>query len=225
MEPTTQLYMRYSALDPRALTCDTTVLTVDRDVEGRTYVVLRETTVHPQGGGQLADDALIGAARVVDARRERDTGRILHFIDGPTPSVGDVVRVVVKEETRLRNAALHSAGHLLALLADRYVTGVTIRAGHHYPNEARVAGPCTTSPDLASVTPLLQEHAEEAIRQAWPITSVFLATRREIAVGDGKPEGCGGTHLAHCGLLRDLKVLKVNHQKGELRIRYTVLGA
>lgn len=225
MEPTIPLYMQHPALDPRALTCETTVLASDHDPDGRLYVVLRETTVHPTGGGQRADDAYIGGARVVDARRERDTGRILHYLDGPAPAVGAAVRIVVSEETRLRNAALHSAGHLLALLVDRHVAGVTIRAGHHYPGEARISGPRAAAPgDSVAIIRLLQQQADEAVRQEWPIISTVSMARREIAVADGRPEGCGGTHLSHCGLLQNLKVLKVNYQKGELRVRYMVRG-
>lgn len=224
MSNTTKLYLLHHALDPRALECQSAVVAVETDPAGRVYAVLGESVFHPQGGGQRCDTGSLGAAAVVDVRLDRESGRILHFLSGPAPAAGDIAYLSVDVERRCLHAALHTAGHLLAAVAARVIPGFVPHAGHHFPNEARVTGACVAAPDPQTALAAIQTGLDQAVLEAWAVSSALAGGRREIAVGAGPAEGCGGTHLADCGALADLRVLKLTQAKGELRIRYSVLG-
>ena len=82
---------------------------------GEHYVVLEETLFYAEGGGQVGDKGLIhhsgGTCRVIDTQPVN--GVIVHFVEGPLPRVGEVVRGEVDLERRLSIMRHHTATHIL----------------------------------------------------------------------------------------------------------------
>jgi Ser-tRNA(Ala) deacylase AlaX len=84
-------------------------------------VVLHETIFYPQGGGQPSDVGYItnGSVKfnVLKCTKENDV--VLHEgifePNDATFQIGEKVNLFVDKETRLLNASIHSAGHLLDL--------------------------------------------------------------------------------------------------------------
>ena len=134
--PAEKLYLETPAVEGRA-----TVTEVVGDE--RPIVRLDRTLFHPQGGGQLADRGELfppdgPPVKVLDVRHS-EGGEVDHFVDrvdGLTQ--GLEVRAHVDQERRSRNARLHSAGHLVAEVAEAIEPTIRAKAGHHWPGEARV---------------------------------------------------------------------------------------
>lgn len=82
---------------------------------GKSYVVLEETLFYAEGGGQVGDMGFIhhsgGVCRVLDT--QPINGVIVHFVDGPLPRPGEVVRGEVDIERRLSIMRHHTATHIL----------------------------------------------------------------------------------------------------------------
>lgn len=189
---------------------------------GRNVVRLSCTVFHPQGGGQRADAGTIGAARVVDVRHAPD-GEVDHIVEdfaGLEP--GQPVRVVVDERLRRLHARLHTAGHLIADVATGIDRRLTVKAGHHWPGEARVEfeGPID---DADAFAVELQSSLDALIAANVRVTAGGdpLLTRT-IRIGNNTPVGCGGTHVASLGEIEKVIVRRLQHKKGVLRVSYDV---
>src|SRR3990172_7821052 len=106
---TDDLYSR----DAYLATCDATVVGVT--AEG---VVLDRTVFYPRGGGQAGDTGTIrwdgGGCRVIDTFRSRDTGELIHAVDGSPPQPGAAVSAQIDWERRHRLMRTHTALHSLS---------------------------------------------------------------------------------------------------------------
>jgi misacylated tRNA(Ala) deacylase len=106
---TDDLYSRDSYLT----TCDALVIAVTD--EG---VVLDRTVFYARGGGQPGDTGVLrwdgGEVRVTDTFKSRESGDLVHAIDGPAPSVG--TRVVAEIDWDRRHVIMrtHTALHSLS---------------------------------------------------------------------------------------------------------------
>ncbi|MDR9432191.1 MAG: DHHA1 domain-containing protein, partial [Natronomonas sp.] len=81
--------------------------TVER---GGTDVVLSETYLYPEGGGQPADRGTLGGHTVLDVRT--DDGAVVHVVDEPLDA-GSTVSGIVDAEFRRYCARSHTASHAL----------------------------------------------------------------------------------------------------------------
>ena len=82
-----------------------------REEKGSWEVVLDRTAFYPEGGGQPADQGLLGGAAVTDVR-ERD-GEIVHICAGPLP-VGESVSGQVDFARRFDFMQQHSGEHIVS---------------------------------------------------------------------------------------------------------------
>ena len=82
-----------------------------REEKGSWEVVLDRTAFYPEGGGQPADQGLLGGAAVKDVR-ERD-GEIVHICAGPLP-VGESVSGQVDFARRFDFMQQHSGEHIVS---------------------------------------------------------------------------------------------------------------
>ena len=127
--------------------------------DARTYVVLDDTILYPEGGGQPADHGWIGETPVVDVRRSGD--EIRHYVDQPLDAGSMVLRL--DWERRFDHMQQHTAQHLItALAADElgwqttsFHLGATI-------SDVELDAPEIADDDLRR----LEEHVAEHIRQA-----------------------------------------------------------
>jgi Ser-tRNA(Ala) deacylase AlaX len=202
------------------LTGTATVANVGDD--GRPFVRLSETLFHPQGGGQKADRGTVGG-RTITHVAHADGGEVNHYLDSTDGlSVGDSVELAVDVEWRRLNARWHTAGHLIAAVVEELFPNLQGVAGHHWPGEGRVEFAPGDGASAEEVAAKLPDALAEAVRADLPVRVIgdpFAS--REVVVGDSRPVGCGGTHLASVGGLA-VTVTGVKAKGGKLRVSYAV---
>jgi alanyl-tRNA synthetase len=217
-----KLYLASPALEAEAR-----VSSVAQDPEHEILRVrLDRSPFHPQGGGQRADRGWLGEHEVLDVRHSED-GEVDHLLaQGATLEPGQSLLARVDPEQRLRNARLHSAGHLLAALVEARHPGAHAISGHHWPGEARVDFAGDALPEPQDVIPQLEQDLEDAIAAALPIEQVGDAiTDRKIQIGKHPAVPCGGTHLSSTDQLPGVTIRKAKLKSGKLRISYAVPNA
>lgn len=214
-----------------------TEVTASGEEGGRPFVVLADTILYPEGGGQPADAGTVAGVAVTDVRTVE--GQVRHFLAGPPP--GGRVRVGLDWPRRFDLMQQHTAQHLLTALAERDF-GWRTTAFHlgaalsdieldapHIPPEALLA---------------LEEAVAAEIRAARPVTARRVGPEEYAALSvrsRGLPEGltgdirlveiagldlntCGGTHLAGTAEIEGLKLLGTEGMRGGTRVFYVAGG-
>jgi Ser-tRNA(Ala) deacylase AlaX len=222
--------------DPYLTSLQTEVASSGAD-KGRAFVVLADTLLHPEGGGQPADRGLVGGVAVEDVRwAER---QIRHFLGGPAPA--GPVRVELDWARRFDHMQQHTGQHLLTAIAQE-------RFGWH--TTAFHLGERASDIELDSplIAPEQFEALEEAvaaeIRAARPVTARRVTAEEFAALPvrtRGLPEGhvgdirlveiagidlntCGGTHLGSTAEIEALKLLGTEGMRGGIRLRFATGG-
>ncbi len=204
---------------------------------GRTYVVLDDTILYPEGGGQPADHGWIGAAAVVDVRRCGE--EIRHYLDGPPDDGTAVLRL--DWERRFDHMQQHTAQHLItALAADELGWQTTSFHLGATVSDIELDAPDIADDDLHR----LEEQVAEHIRQARPVTSRRVApeTFQSLEVRTrGLPRGhrgdirlveidgvdcntCGGTHVASTAEIESVVLLGTESMRGGTRLHWIAGG-
>ena len=209
-------------------------------------VVLDRTAFYVTGGGQPHDTGTLGEARVVDVRKDRDSGEVVHVLDGPVPAVGDTVHGEIDWDRRHALMRTHTALHVLCgVIWNEYKVAVT--GGNMEPLSARMDFEFDPLP--AGFGETIERRVNEELAAGRPINVEFLP--RETAVEDADlirtkvnmiPETVkeirvvdivgldkqadGGTHVASTDQVGRIKVVKTESKgKGNKRIRIEVLDA
>jgi misacylated tRNA(Ala) deacylase len=101
------------ARDSYLKSCDANVIAVTD--EG---VVLDRTVFYARGGGQPGDTGVLrwdgGEVRVSDTFKSRETGKLIHAVEGPPPAVGTSVAAEIDWERRHVIMRTHTALHSLS---------------------------------------------------------------------------------------------------------------
>lgn len=227
--------------DPRATRLRTRVID-SGTAEGRDFVVLADTVLYPEGGGQPADTGSISGIPVLDVQRVE--GQIRHVLDGPLgreASEEGAVEVVLDWPRRFDHMQQHTAQHLLtAIAADRF--GWDTTAFHLGPavSDIELDVDVLSSADIDA----LEEAVAVEVRAARSVTSrrvsrdeyeSFAVRSRGLPAGHSGPvrlveiEGidlntCGGTHCGSTAELEAVKLLGTESVRGGTRLFY-VAGA
>lgn len=187
------------------------------------FVELDETVFHPQGGGQKADRGTLAGLAVVHVAKNA-AGTVRHYLaPGQTmPQQYDDVDLVVDADKRKRNARWHTAGHLIAAVADECFPWLNPTDGHHWPHEARVqCDPAPEGADLPAARDRIAAGVKAAIAADLPVVIEGEPHgHRLIRIGSYDPAGCGGTHVANLAELGRVDITKLRHKNGSLRISY-----
>lgn len=205
MQPTKLAYLE----DMHVLTSNATVLEVG-ELEGRKYVVLDQTILYAQGGGQPADHGVIKSATVtfdVGDVRFKD-GVVYHFgeyrnldsgsgagMTGPLLfSVGDAVTIQVDGERRQLHKRLHSGAHVLDMVVAEMNLPWVPGKGYHFPDGPYVeyAG-SLEGINVDELKANIEERCNKIIVHDAPTSTKFV-TKEELAqlcrhVPDNLPEG------------------------------------
>lgn len=235
--PTELLYLR----DAWLREFDATVTDV---VDGG--VVLDRTAFYVTGGGQPHDTGTLGDARVIDVRKDRETGTVVHVLDGPLPSAGATVHGVLDWDRRHALMRTHTALHVLCgVIWHEY--GVAVTGGNMEPLAARMDFAFDPLPEGFAAT--IEERVNAELAAARPIEIQFLP--RDVAVEDedlirtqvnlippNVPEirvvdivgldkqADGGTHVASTDEVGRIRVVKTESKgKGNKRIRIEIVDA
>lgn len=216
---------------------DATVIAVDGN-----RVALDATYFYPTGGGQPHDTGTLGSAHVSEVRKEGDA--VWHTLQGPVPSVGDVVHGVVDWDRRFNLMRTHTAMHILCgVIWNEWQVPVT--GGNMEPLSARMDFEFDPLPE--GFAQRVEDLVNEAITRDFPIEVSFLP--RETAVLDADlirtkvsliPETVkeirvvdivgldkqadGGTHVRSTADVGRFRVIKLeNKGKGNKRVRVEIL--
>ncbi|MEQ2275030.1 Alanyl-tRNA editing protein Aarsd1 [Xenotaenia resolanae] len=184
-------------------------------------VILQDTVLFPEGGGQPDDRGLIGEAPVLKVTRQGPDA--VHFVTSPV-EVGQEVRVKVDWERRFDHMQQHSGQHLITALADSMFGYKTTSwdLGRHR-STIELDTPSVKAAQLQE----LEEAVNEKIRAHIPV-NVQLLSLNDPAVekvrSRGLPEDhagpirvvdidgidanmCCGTHVKNLSHLQVIKLL------------------
>jgi len=221
-----------------------------RIIDGRPgAVLLARSALHPGGGGQESDRAILehagGQYRIVGVRQEG--GLYWHLLDTEAVLEPGSAWVQVDAECRSILAQLHTATHIMnalvfGKLAGALVTGAQINGD----------GTARMDSDLPDVNNNLLRDIEpeinDVIRQSLPVNATYVPVAeahetpgllrslsvtppptpdgrcRIIDIGDLDRQGCGGTHLTNTGQSRPVRILKIeNKGRRNRRIRIALV--
>lgn len=240
MEPTKLVYLE----DMHALTGDAKVVEVV-DADGRTYVVLDQTVLYAQGGGQPADHGIIkndaSTFTVVDVRFK--DGVVHHYgeFESTPLSIGDKVVIEVDGERRQLHKRLHSAAHVLDMVVAEMNLPWVPGKGYHFPDGPYVeyAG-SLEGVDVENLKAKIEHRIHEIVMSDISTRTVFVG-KDEMAklcrfvpkhLPEGKPMRvvlygefgvpCGGTHVAHLSEIGTETIRKIKVEKGIVKIGYDI---
>jgi alanyl-tRNA synthetase len=224
--------------DPRITRLETDVV-ANGEAEGRPFVILADTILYPEGGGQPADRGTIAGVAVLDVQKK--DGTVRHILDGPAPA--GRVTVELDWARRFDHMQQHTGQHLLTAMADRIFDWHTT-AFHlgERTSDIEVDAPRVEAMQLTE----LEEAVAAEIRAARPVKSRHVS-REEYAASApavrsrGLPEGhtgdvrlveiegidlntCGGTHCDSTAEIEALKILGSESMRGGTRISWVAGG-
>ncbi len=207
-------------------------------------VRLDRTIFYPQGGGQPGDRGRILRAdgsvlEVVDTRKDRESGELLHLLaDGsPCPDAGETVTLEIDWERRHRLMRMHSCMHLLCAVVPAGVTGGSVRDDGSARLDFDLPEPPDKSDIEARLNRLIQE--DHPMRLQW-ITDEELKRQPELVrtmsvkppTGGGRVrlvqfgevdlQPCGGTHVVSTAEIGPVRIKKIE-KKGKRNRRITVV--
>jgi len=205
--------------------------------EGGFEVVLSETVLHPEGGGQPSDRGTVGGQKVKDLFLGRN-GSVVHLLEGP---VNGRVTVEVDWSRRYDHMQQHTAQHMItAVASERF--GLNTTAFHLGRDRSDIE---LDRWDLSSEQiGAIEEQVNEHIRAALPVTTRFVDPsylERNRVRTRGLPQGhsgqvrlleiagvdlntCGGTHVANTAELQIIKILQRENMRGGTRIYFVAGG-
>lgn len=222
--------------DPTCTRLESTVVEVGTD-GGRSYVILADTILYPEGGGQPADHGSVNGVSVVDVQK-RD-GAIRHYTTEPV-EVG-AAAIELDWERRLDHMQQHSGQHLLTAIAqDRFGWATTaFHLGDRYCDievdaadvdqerldalEDAVAAEIRAARTIAARRVSLQDYADIEVRSRG-LPAGHTGSVRLVEIDGIDLNTCGGTHCASTSELEALKLLGTDSVRGGTRILY-VAGA
>ena len=190
---------------------------------------------YPQSGGQPGDSGTIIRAdgrqlKILDTRKERETGEHLHILeqDASLPDLGEQVALQIDWSRRHRLMRMHSCMHLLCAIIPAGVTGGSVRDG-----SARLDFDLPEPPDKMRIEAELNRLiAEDHRMQLQWISKEELDRQPDLVrtlsvkppTGEGRVrliefEGvdlqpCGGTHVASTAEIGPVRVKKIE-KKGK----------
>ncbi|MCL1908510.1 MAG: DHHA1 domain-containing protein [Holophagaceae bacterium] len=201
------------------------------ELDGKPCVVLSDTILFPEGGGQPGDRGTVGNANVLDVKVVQ--GEIVHILDRPLGQGSVTVRL--DWERRFDNMQQHTGQHLLTAVAqDKF--GWATTAFHLGPEL------CDIELDASKISQSNRQELEEAVIKeiiasrkvgiAWVSLEEYGSMKvRSRGLPDGhcgdvrlvEIEGldvntCGGTHLASTSELECIKLIDVEPIRGGTRL-------
>ena len=203
------------------------------ETDGRPWVVLDDTVLYPEGGGQPSDRGRLGSVAVVEVRKVG--GETRHFLEAPCR----VGTATLELDWRRRHDHMqqHTAQHLLSALAlNRF--GWATRSFHigERTSDIELDAPALTNEQLTAL-----EDAAMAEIVAGRAVSTRRVSPEEYAELDvrsrGLPAGhsgdirlveieevdlntCGGTHLRSTGEIEAVKLLSTEKLRGGTRVHW-----
>ncbi|MFA5246966.1 MAG: alanine--tRNA ligase-related protein, partial [Candidatus Micrarchaeia archaeon] len=211
-------------------------------------IILDRTILYPEGGGQSADHGKIiaGSIEAIVSDCQKLFGVVLHVLsskaDAANFSSGQLVKITLDRKRRDEISSHHTATHVI-IASGRKALGKHIWQSGSFKDEqgAHVDMTHYEKPSVEQLA-LIEKYANQAVRQAIPITCEFLdrgqaekthgfrlyqgggaigKTIRVVAAEGLDYEACGGTHLSNTAQLGLIKITKAEQiQDGVVRLHY-----
>jgi alanyl-tRNA synthetase len=233
LPPTRALYYE----DQYATKCRSRVL---RSYPEERAVVLESTIFYPRGGGQEPDRGLLGGFRVRDVVKVG--GVVVHFLEGGTPSEGEVVECEIDEARRRALMRHHAATHIVNGAARR-VLGPWVWQHSAFKEEDMARLDVTHHSALTrEQLEAIERVANEIVQADIPVDVQVLPRGRAeslygfrlyqggaiperelrvIRIGDFDVEACGGTHVRRTGEVGPIRILRSERiQDGVVRLEF-----
>lgn len=142
-------------------------------------VILDETILHPQGGGQPSDHGTISSEKatlnVKNVIIDMDTGLVKHvgeYAGSDRFHLGERVNLSVDSVRRMLMARWHSAGHIIDIALEEINPGTLPHGTSHFPGQAFVAfalqKPLGPTADLEVLRRSIEETTNRLIREELP---------------------------------------------------------
>lgn len=222
--------------DPYLKEINTKFLRQETDEHNRHYVILQDTILYPEGGGQPCDYGYINGIKVTDVQEIND--EIRHYIKEKLPIETTEVGVILDWERRFDHMQQHIGQHLLtAILAD--VHGIDTLG--FYLGKETVTIDLNTREWTESISEQVELHVNQRIFNNNPIETKWInqdeistyplrktptvkSDIRLVIIQGLDYNACGGTHPKALGEIGYLKILSWEKYKGGIRL-YFVCGA
>lgn len=207
------------------------------DDRGRPFVVLDDTILYPEGGGQPADRGRLGTAAIVDVQVVE--AQIRHYLEVP---LTDTSRTLELDwSRRYDHMQQHTAQHLLtAVAADRYGWETTsfhlgaevcdIEIDARSTGEGELAGlEAAVNAEVRAARSITARRVEPEALAALAVRSRGLPAGYRGSVRVVEIEGidrntCGGTHLASTAEIESVKLLGTEGKRGGSVLRWLAGG-
>ena len=222
--------------EPYRTTLETRVVAAGADA-GKPWVILEDTILYPEGGGQPSDRGTLNGVAVLDV--QKTDGAIRHTLAAHVAPGPAAVRL--DWERRFDHMQQHTGQHLLSAVAqDRFQWATTAFHLGAEVSDVELAVPALAPADLAR----LEEAVAAEIRAARPVVPrrVPLEEFRALPVRTrGLPEGftgdvrlveiagvdlntCGGTHLSNTAEIEVVALLGTEALRGGTRLFFAAGG-
>ncbi len=210
--------------------------------DGRQAIMLDTTIFYPQGGGQPCDVGVIKSEqavfKVIDVRMDKE-GNVLHIgsYEYGVFNAGDNVVLEIDQERRIKNAKLHTAGHLLDSVVSKLGLPLVVTKGYHFSDGPYVEYKgVIDNPD--DVMQKIQAELDGLVARDINVIIQELtyeeATKQGLFVPQGKQGrivnfegfagcGCGGTHVPSTGKIGKIVVRRIKTKSGVTKINYEVV--
>jgi len=226
------------------LAADAHVVRVEQQ-DSRSVVILDQTILYPQGGGQPYDTGTIsnGATTFTVEEVRFVDGEVRHIghFTGPAFMPDEDVHLTVDAERRKLNSRLHSAGHLVDMAVTELGLNWIPGKGYHFPDSPYVEYEGQLNPGQhGAVQAQIQKQANELIQQDLPVSARFVSYEElqkichhvPVTLPAGKPirvvqfnnfaAPCGGTHVASLADIGELTITKLKNKNSNIRVGYNV---
>lgn len=202
-------------------------------VDGRPAVVLDQTCFYPTSGGQPHDVGRLGDCRVVDVLTRDADDAVLHVLDAWPNEV--TVSAEIDWPRRFDHMQQHSGQHILSRVFVELARANTV--GFHLSPDSVTIDldvPHLSTEQLDAVETL----SNHVVWENRPITATILPkadalqlplrkvpdvngdTLRIVEIAGFDWNACGGTHVARTGEVGQIKIVKLDRQRGNLRVEF-----
>lgn len=191
------------------------------------YVVLDQTAFYPRGGGQEPDHGTIADRKVVDL--EKDSGVIVHKLEGLLPKEGSKVIGKVDPRRRQKIRRIHTATHIVNG-ASRQVIGPWVWQHSAFKEEDYGRLDITHFAKLTDQqVRKIEDVANDIVMKDYPVRVSWLPRKeaeakygfrlfqggvvpsrilRIVNINDWDIEACGGTHTETTGQVGFIKIVR-----------------
>lgn len=198
------------------------------EVKDHFEIVLDRTYFYPEGGGQPADNGILGDAKVFDVQNK--DGEVVHYVDKAL-NVGDTVKGILDMKRRHRLMQQHSGEHIVSGIIHRRFGYDNV--GFHMGSECITIdfnGPLTEK-DLIEV----EHEANKAIYEDFE-PHIYYPDSQELKVleyrskkelegdiriasfGEYDTCACCGLHVVRTGEIGVIKITSFQKYKGGTRV-------